>query len=405
MTTLATAKLTNMGLCILQGKVAELNKRAKRLKVSPIEVVVLSTETFREQDPVTLLFRRTDINVVEVRGQAPRIEGWAVAALIEFSEAGNFVSGAPGMGDVNPEWRTVGNICQHCNKKRNRNDLIVIRHEDGREIIVGRNCLADYIRTEDAEALLRWASFHSIVIESINENDGEQIRWGRAPEQPFDLREVLRAASLCVRKFGYIKSNDYQPSTKTMAMDLLDPPTRPIDAAEFEKWVEKYDLRMTEIDDREAELAMEWLSKIEPTSDFLHTLSVLRDLNGVPRSKMGFAVSIIACAKRARDEEITRQGKAKFEDGFIGEPKQRLRGLKVEVVRSHSVAGNFGVTTIVTFRSEEGKQLTWFASGERTFESGDRHVITGTVKEHKSDAKFGDSTVLTRVVVEETVAS
>ena len=410
--TVTSGKVTDGGLSILNEKIAAFNRRATRLGLPLMAVVVEGVEIETRTQPVTELTYTVKYNVVKVIGSVPRINGWEVAARVEFTEAGNLVHVAPGIEGVNPAWRTVGNVCQHCNSKRRRNDLVVIRHESGEEKIVGRNCLADYIRTTNAEGLIAYAvslsEFGLLVTSSENEFWG---KGGGRGEYAESLDNVLKFASVCIRKLGWVSGsaarNDFTgclQSTADAVRKLLFVPSNSQAYEAWENWVRSNDLHAAAFDAEEMDLAKAWLATLDDAtvrdSEYLHNLRVIRDLGYVEYSKMGYAVSIIIAAKKARDEAINRAEFAKknADKGFVGTVGERMRNVPVTVKRVRSIDGNYGVKTIITFENE-GNELTWFASGDRCeeYREGSNHVVDATVKEHKDHERFGKSTIVNRV--------
>ena len=409
-TTITSGKVTAGGLELLKDKVEQLNRRATRLGVAPMTVAVVGRELVEQSHPCGVKFSREYLTV-EVQGVAPRINGWEVAARIEFTEAGNLVHVAPGAGSVQESWRTVSNKCEHCNTNRRRNDLIAIRHEDGREIVVGRNCLADYIRTTSADGLIAYAvslsEFGTLVMSAESEF------WGadRAGEATETLDTILKFASLCIRKLGWASGtmarNDITGRTVSTAdnvRQLLYPPRNAAAYEDWQKWVNDNDLYANEHDAGEVVLANEWLATLpeNPDNEYLHNLRVLRDLGYIQYSKMGYAVSIIIAARKAREEETRRKefAKSNADKTFVGEVGKRMRDLPVTVKRLRSTEGAYGVTTIITFEND-GNDITWFATGDKTesFKEGEALNIDATVKDHKDDARYGKSTIVNRVTV------
>jgi len=410
--TISMGELTDGGLSILNEKVAKFNRRATRLGLPLMQVIVEGEQIETRTQDITGLTYQVKYNLVKVIGDVPRINGWAVAARVEFTEAGNLVHVAPGfMQGVRNDWRTVGNVCQHCNSKRRRNDLIVIRHESGEEKIVGRNCVADYIRTTNADGLIAYA-------EAINEvgmlvQDSEREFWGDGggrAEATETLDNVLRYASVCIRRLGWVSGamarNDFSGlsvSTADNVRRLMYPPRNSAGYDSWVKWVKKNELYASDFDAEELELAKAWLAAIQTTTtinEYMHNLRVIRDLGYVEYSKMGYAVSIIIAAKKARDEEIKRaeSEKSSGPKGYIGEVGKRLRGLSVTVKRVHPISTDYGVKTVITF-DHEGNDLTWFATGDQSedYRQGSSYTIDATVKAHRDNEKFGKSTTVNRV--------
>lgn len=405
MATFASGKINDRSLWYLQAQVQEMNKKATKLGLEPLKVEIKGEEIVERKCDATCMVRRITLYTVEVTGEVPRINGWIVAAVVEFTEAGNFVTTAPGVENLDPKYRTIGNVCDHCNSKRNRNDLVVIRHEDGREMVVGRNCLADFIRSGDAESMLRAASFAgSLELVMSDSDEAERYCSGKRIEYQYDLREVLEYASICVRKLGWVpasKCAEWEMSTKDAVTSLMNPPFSREDRRDWEKWVEKHGLVRNEFDAEEADKAEEFLATIanDTPSDFLHQLRILRDLKAVPASKLGFAVSIIAAAKRHREEQVKFAERNKTAGPHVGTEGERLKKVPVTVTGSKSIEGDYGVKTVINFRTEEGSRLTWFATGDKTeeFRDGGEYLITFTVKKHEESDKYGRATVILRV--------
>ena len=414
MTKITSGKVTDGGLAVLRERVETMNRRAVRLGLAPMAVAVVGTEVETLTQPVSGLTFERKYNLVEVTGETPRINGWEVAARIEFTEAGNLVHVAPGIEGVRAEWRTVGNVCQHCDTKRRRNDLIVIKHESGVEKIVGRNCLADYIRTANAEGMLAYAvmlsEFGLIVTGAESEFWGGD---GGRGEMTDTLDTVLKFTSVCIRKMGWVSGSvaraDFTgmlQSTADAVRRLLFVPSNAAAYAAWEAWVKSNELYASEFDAEEMELAKAWLATLDDTntrdSEYLHNLRVIRDLGYVEWSKMGYAASIVVAARKDRDEQIKRAefAKSNADKGFVGTVGERMRNVVVTVKRVNSIDGNYGVKTIITFSAGDN-ELTWFASGDKCeeFRVGSTFTVDATVKEHKDHERFGKSTIVNRVTV------
>ena len=190
---IATVGVFEPGLQYLREKTAELNKRAARHGMNTMAVRVVRVDTFIPVFGAGMVFdastgRRVpklcvgparDYYRAEITGSAPRIDGWELAARVEFSRSiGNVVRIAPGRDDDGSyvAYRTVGPVCEHCNSHRNRNDIFVLEHVDGRRKIVGRNCLADFLRCEGADKFAlsaKHADLASQWARDVEEGEGD----------------------------------------------------------------------------------------------------------------------------------------------------------------------------------------------------------------------------------------
>jgi len=404
---IATGSLSGRSLSKLRDKVDKMNKRAARLGMEEMVITILGEEAVKRIGPSGLEYT-TWAHRVEVAGCAPRINGWEVIARIEFTEAGNLVHCAPGIGNLDCKYRNAGNICEHCNKNRRRNDLIVIRHSDGCEKSVGRSCLADYIRTDDAESLLAYAGF---ISEPVISDYDEDYRDGRA--QPIEsVITVIEAASICIRKLGWIPGsaaygNDAAP-TKNEVFSLLYPPKGIEDRRAWTRWIENNDLTVTDYDKDLAAKVLSWAQSLEPKqSDYLANLKVLAQTEYVKSDKFGYIVSMIPAYNKEMERETERKERttSKGSKVFYGSPKSRERNIKAECVGIHSFSSNWGITTLIRFKhytsDAECAVLVWFASGDKTenFEIGKDYTFDATIKDHSNHAVYGKQTNLTRVTI------
>jgi hypothetical protein len=413
---IATGTLTGGGLWVLREKLEKLNKRAVRLGLEPMTLTVVKTETKRRVMPSGLK-KTVCISHVEIDGQPPRINGWGVVGRVEFTEAGNLVHVAPHAGEFDSKYRTVDNVCEHCNTQRRRNDVVVIRHSDGRELQVGRNCLADYIRSDDAEALICYADFLGNIERTVGELEDDYRESHGKPSE--SLVTVVRAASICIRKLGWTSGREAyedhtgrKSATKNDVSNLLIPPPAGSRAfADWEKWIEECELTVCDYDKELAAKALHWAESLEPgDSDYLANLKVLAQLERIGFDKLGYAVSIIPAYNRACERETERRDRMeaaarKGDKVFVGEPKKRMKGIRVTCKGLKSFEGNYGVTTLVRFEHRvsptEYAILVWFASGDKTedFEVDADYTVDATCKDHNDHEKYGKQTRVNRVTV------
>lgn len=392
--TYASGELTACGLARLSAEVDKLNRRSRRLGLDPLTIAVVGerVETIKTTSGIEL---HRPLYTVEVRGVVPRINGWAVVGRITFLPAGNLVEHPPGH-DLALKYRTMGNHCEHCHTQRRRNDLIVIRHEDGREIAVGRNCLADFIRTGDAESLLEAAGWTTALVTAIGGDDDAYMAGGGYRQTTERLQTLLEASAVCIRKLGWTPSQSDHP-TKSDVSNLLY--GWRWDRRAHAQWVEKFGLYITDQDRKQAADAITWLQGLQPSGDYQWNLHVLAQTpEAAPLDKLGLICSAVVAYARHCEQEIERKAREeRHPRGFFGEAGKRYKGVEATVIRTRSIETAYGVSTLIVFETPEGT-LTWFASGDRSdFEIGETHKIDFTVKEHEEHEKYGRTTKVTRV--------
>jgi hypothetical protein len=66
-------------------------------------------------------------------------------------------------------------------------------------------------------------------------------------------------------------------------------------------------------------------------------------------------------------------------------------------VRVRGFETPYGYKRAVTFEANGGDKVTWFTTGSLPCAEGETVTVKATVKDHKSDAKWGNETIVTRV--------
>jgi hypothetical protein len=417
--TLATVELMEAGLSNLRDKVVKLNKRAARHGMVPLVMTVLSTETIERPVTVGGIVRMVpDVrHTVEINGCEPCINGWALAANIEFNDTiGNVVRIAPGRDDDGSyiAYRTVGPVCEHCNSRRRRNDVFVLEHRDGRRKIVGRNCLADYVRSGDAAALAAWAEMMDCVRLAGGDADPDELGrddYSRDRGNPvMPLEPYLRIVAVVKRKFGWMG--------RTAARDSFDG-TATADDANYviygrgrghDAWVAENELFAHEEDADYVGNAIEWAKTLcDDDNEYRNIIGRIAAAGCVDMRKLdGYAASILIAYDKNREREIeyaARAAGAKNKDWFGCEGK-REKGIPVKCVGLHSFEGHYGVTTIVRLEhypdGADGADracLVWFASGDKynDWDVDAEYTIDATIKGHDDHDKYGKQTKINRV--------
>jgi hypothetical protein len=213
--------------------------------------------------------------VVEVVGKAPNVAGYTFVAAIQHTEAGNIISKAPGCLDVvvPPQMRDGKPTCDHCKTRRARKDTFLLMGEDGIIIRVGRNCLADFLRGEDAaEALRLWSVLSYVTF-------------------------TFRAITIV----GWVsRSEAFHSSTAKATADTVNfaiglPPDHPTMRKEWDE------LQPTEADREEAEKAIAWAQELEGRNDYEHNLKVACSLGYVVARNQGLVASATVAFRRFQE--------------------------------------------------------------------------------------------------------
>lgn len=412
----ATCEVFAPGLQALTVKANKLNKRAAKHGMNKLDVRVTRVKAFF---PVSkgCIGSQQDLYCVDINGEAPRIDGWALAARVEFNDIiGNVVRIAPGTCDDGTYaiYRAIEPVCEHCNSKRRRNDVFVLEHSNGRRKIVGRNCLADFLRCSSADAfadLAKYADLASQWAERAEAGDSDYFGGdgGGWAVQNMPLDRYLPVVRMLMHRIGW--------TGRTKARDLEGVAATADDAYRYlfvgtkdtKDWIEFHNLSVSEEDVAEANCAIEWACNVDSkNNEYLDTIKRIAQAGMVDfKSLDGYAASIIIAYRNACKFQAERDEKAKTAKKlvYVGSPKERIKGLEVVCKGLHSFEGNYGTTTIVRFEhypnDTDKAVLVWFASGDKydDWEEGAEYSITATIKGHDDDSKYGKQTKINRVKV------
>lgn len=400
----------------LNEKLAKLNKRAEKLGCEAIVLTVVGEKMVEVQDhrpededydeynqgrryvaPHTHYEKRI---LVTVSGAAPKLNGWAIAAVIEHTEGGNILRAVPPFASeaFGIQFRTSDPICEHCGFDRKRKDTYIVKNDDGRQAQVGRTCLKDFTGHKSPEAVASWAEIISQLEDMMGGfgGSGSGVRY-------YTLQEVLETAACVIRRDGFMsKAAAYKIAqesgdvveTSAGKVAWLFAPITPGRGAEKEREA-KAAYKVEDTDKAKAELAQDWAANMNPTEaqDYLWNLHVVANMEHVTLRNFGLAVSMISAYQRELDRiaGIEYAKKApKYVSQYVGTVGKRQE-FTVTLNKLIGREGNYGHTAIHLMTDETGNKLTWFKSGYADMEEGHTYVIAGRVEEHELYFRNKDS--------------
>jgi len=401
MTTIIKLSLNGAGLHGLRIKVEKLNKRARRHGLEEIRVDVLSEELVtREHNGIEVTELRYE---VEINGCEPCINGWRLIARIEFNDTiGNVVRIVPWYEDNGTfaKYRTIDPTCEHCNTARRRNDVFVLQHESEGRKVVGRNCLADFLRCGDAESLAQygeWCEQLARLTPTECEEEGFEGGWGNQfkPVQPLD--EYLALVAMMTRRIGWVSRTEARDSMATATVDQVGYYLYGRRDHYWREFIQENDLYVNEGDHTLADKAIEWAQGIEETNEYLSILHRIAVEGIVDWSLDGYTGSMIVAYHKAQDREREKaQAPTKV---WLGAVKERVKDQVVTVLRVRYTDGEWGTRTIVAMEAPVGDSvapLVWFATGSQEYDEGAQYRLTATIKAHDNREGWGKQTIVTR---------
>lgn len=302
--------------------------------------------------------------------------------------------GAIYIGDIPDEYKDANFDCQHCNTRRRRNKVAIIRHIDSGETKqVGYACLSDFIGCELGAfgALIKGLDE---IVENKNYFGGFRYSSGKC--RYYNVNQYLNIAYNCIVKYGYTKLNYGGEITtrERISIAYSDMTDEYVDS-------DKVDVSLID----KIKQAFYDFAKSHP-SDFTHNVCTGLQQTCVNRKYTKllyfvptFYLNKIKWEARKQEAEAKKQAfMATLNNEWAGDVGDKIT-TEATLTGYSSFDGQYGVMYVYNFKDVQGHVLVWFTSKAlTTVNEGDTITIKGTVKK-LSEYKGIKQTILTRCKV------
>ena len=317
---------------------------------------------------------------IDAQGAA-KCGDWECVALMTVHSGGNVI--VP-LSDVDVPARFYGteNVCEHCNTKRNRKHLLIVRNnETGEYKQVGTACVHDYTGI-NVEGILGWYE----IVDTI-EDDTYSDRAMRRCKKYADVVEAVCAAAYAIEVMGYRSTKYTGYCTRDAVVDIAV-------KEDFNRFCGEYGADCT----REDVYTNERMAYARKVIEYYKNLDA--DGNGYIRN-----VQAILSDDYVVDREVGYLAYLPFgyDDAhevasgeYVGEVGKRYKDVACESIELvNQFNGDYGMCYRYAIMVG-GCELTWCTSKLLDIECV--HTITYTVKAH-SEYKHRRQTIVTRCVV------
>ena len=353
-------------------KIEKLNKKAKKLNVEPIIMDILGTEIELRDDGYEIPCYKVKVS----QEREIKIEGYEFVGKLEQNLGDTFLYKGD---DIVPKAQKEVRICQHCNSKRKRKLLYILKDSNDNFITVGKSCLIDYIGHQDAEKI---AKYYYEVMTFITSDDlllhqDEDYYIGSIEPTIFSIDQILRTAIVSINDRGYYKSDcECGRSTKDDVYAIIFP------KSERERELKE---KADNISKDEIDKIKQIILDMEPVSSYIENLQLIINDGFTAYNFLGYAVSIIPTVNK----HLEKAKKKEFDKNsdYIG-----IVGEKIDLLvtfyryafydRISNYTGQYEKVNIYTFIDEEGNHIVWKTTSSENFDIGDKINIKGKVKEH-----------------------
>lgn len=331
-----------------------------------------------------------NFTVVEVEGNA-KIDNYELVGIIEQSDNGNIVN-AINNCEVPKRFWTTENYCEHCNSKRNRKNLFIIRNTETNEYKqLGKSCVKLYTNGIDAEHFAQILHCYDIL-KKYNDMYFEDYIDTYNAIASYKVDDVLNLAIMLIDEIGYMNTND-EISTKSLIkyglrdIKLMNKEINKKAIIEFTKADIDVD-RSTKINN-----IKEYYMNMKADTEYIHNIQVLLSNEYIREDKIGY----IAYLPKGYDKYIEQVKKQKalcdVDSIYYGDISKRYKQVDVKQIKDIATYSNdYGIVTVYQIVIDNSI-LIWKTN--KHIELNDINKIDFTVKEHRI-YKGINQTIVTR---------
>lgn len=319
--------------------------------------------------------------IVEVEGTA-KIDNWECIAVLEIHDVGNIIRRINTEIDIPERFKHTENICEHCNTKRQRNNLYVIHNTETDEWKqVGGNCLKLYT----GGLSLEYVAAYMDGITELEEFDGI-VGHGKAY---YHVNEILGYAVEVIAKTGYFNAQSALPTKYVVSMLMCNTLEKSIDIINKDFANARIDMRFTYGDFHKKTTAdtiekiVSYYKNLDDDSEFVHNIKVMLNEEYVLPKNFGFLCYLPEGYARYMQKEVERA--KKIETEYFGEVGKRYKDKVIQdVIHVTSWETQWGYTYLYKIILDDNSVLTWKTSNGLWLDRNEEFdKISFTVKEHK----------------------
>ena len=316
---------------------------------------------------------------------------------MEIHEIGNIIRRINTDIDIPERFKHTENICEHCNSKRQRNNLYVIHNVETDEWKqVGGNCLKLYTGGLNMEYIAAYMD----GITELEEFDGI-VGHGKVY---YHVEEILSYAVEVIAKTGYFNAQSALPTKYIVSTLMYNNLSKAIEIINKDFMDARLDVRVCYKDFHRENTntvvneIIDYYKNLEDNTEFVHNIKVMLNEEYVLSKNFGFLCYLPEGYAKHIQKEVEKA--KKIETRYFGEVGERYKDKVIQdVILITSWETQWGYTYIYKIILEDGSVLTWKTSNGLYLDRDEEFdKISFTVKEHK-EYKGEKQTEITRCKV------
>jgi hypothetical protein len=410
--------LSEKGYTFLKSKIDEMNKKASKWGVPPMNLKVVKEEFVKKKIWVNLTTgqqthaddpakEEKEVNVkqyqVVIEGEPPSVEGYEFIAKVEHTNDGNILNYAPKASDksIPTEYRTARQACDVCKTNRDRNNTFILKLEKddpgrfpekrtGDFVMIGSGCLKRFLPNISANALMEYADMIENLRNSVDQagemDDSFEGGFGKSSGNWMGREELGRWLSAIYLHTGkYLskkKAQEFQTvSTVDDAFSAMNSRADQNEHSVHKRmredgtFVEKVDKLTNEFIEWSKTKDFDTLIEQKPEfADFFHNLKVISKQEMFKSKNSGFFSALFQLFLRDQGELEKKNAmkKATADFTYFGEVGGKIR-VKVKVNKVKEYESQYGQGLIINM---EGEQTATDDSGQSVVKKGNLLYFT-----------------------------
>lgn len=360
------------------------------LRVCPFDHIVQRRVEDRDEDGRPVGQHTVKVRVVRMVAGGEEIVkdgGWTLVAVVDWLDGNPVVRCFPGegLGVMSYSLHHRGPVCDHCKLHRDRNQTIILRHDQSpAKVQVGTTCLKEYTGIDPAYALAL-AGWYQATGEAANTTRYEEDLYGFLDWVAVAVRVtggfVSRRQADLAEERGERRPRTTAEEAGTLRQEAYNNPAAPRPAEEDQTLVHK---------------VVSWVATLDPEeSQYNANLRAIFNSGILIPRHTGLAASAVGSYMREEQRATEARIKAATTrpSEWLGAEGQRVT-CQYTVTGCTVNEGAYGTTWIYRLLTAGGDRATWFSTRD-ALTVGETVTLVGTIK--KLETYRGEKgTVLTR---------
>lgn len=292
---------------------------------------------------------------VTVTGEIPVLDGWTFLGALDWKGEEILVRTAP--GQTIPARLYTGKAsptCDHCEVKRGRHTCYIVRNAEGQVRQVGASCLAEYVRSADADRFAgTLLALYGALDTAAGEDSDEMGRYRSGDSRTVLVTWLAMCCAVVREQRGYVSRKLAADKGRTATTSAARVFLSGTDEDKRRMRREVGDVKVTAGDIALAQRAIVWAGAAFPrdaqVSEFEHNLGAVARSGFVDHKTEGTGGYIAEAYKRNLAPAVAKPTPGQAAKHLAAEVGKRTE-FDAEVVRIASFESQFGVTYITVLR-------------------------------------------------------